>query len=496
MPPGSSVVSDSCTRSDGHELIGGNVLLPVKRYLTFLFEPATGSVVEGSVVRQPDPRQPEGPQWKVIRNVGRIQIIARVDDQTTEIASAKWRDGLVSDFEQDGEHPTPTEWRALELALQEHVDPAAADPDPDPDPDPAPAPPPEPGRRYLTFLLDLSSPQDNKAIASTIRYAPDPAAPRPFVWKVLRDADDQVLVSALVGGKARPIATARWNGSGLRDKRQSDASEPNGNQWTWIERALLLAGITDAARASSCNVVEHMPTFTKRPSVPASDQATRSAPPAPVSNKRAAREFLTYMAVLGAATLAVVGLKRACSSSPPPASPPPAPPVVAVKPAPPPPSAPSVPEPPVELRVAQAATLAEAIALAKPAMADSASSLPDGAALLARYPKLRWSDVETPETTLAKVQKDSEVERGKRVCGEGEIDHILRRDVDRRKTYVGRLSLPDGDAIAFVAVGTTGELVKRMRAKFCGVVTGLAGTDVTAVGMFDLPENRLPQVEQ
>lgn len=353
--------------------------------------------------------------------------------------------------------------------------------------------------RYLTFLLDLSSEADNKAIAASVRYARDNTlVPRPFVWKVIRDADDQVLVFAHGVGWSNAIATARWNGSGLRDKRQRDSREPNGNQWKWIERALVVEGLTDAALASRCDTVEELPALTARPQVPESDQATRSRPSAPVSNKRAAREFLTVLAIVGAGAGALLGLQRACSSK---KDAPPSPPaVVSEKTAEPPPPGPAsprpVPEPPVEARVAQAATFADAIALARPAMADSPSDLPAGAALLARYGKLRWSDVETPETTVAKVQKDSEAERGKRLCGEGTIDHILRRDVDRRKVFVGRLSLDDGDVIAFVAVGTTGELVKRMRATFCGVVTGLSGTDVTVLGMFDLPENRTPQVEQ
>jgi hypothetical protein len=154
------------------------------------------------------------------------------------------------------------------------------------------------------------------------------------------------------------------------------------------------------------------------------------------------------------------------------------------------------PQPTIETRIAQAATFAEAVALAKPAMADSRDEVPAAAALLARYGKLRWSDVEADETTVAKVQKDSEAERGKRLCAEGTIEWITRRDVERRKVFVGRLVLSDGDAVAFVAAGTTGELVKRDRGKLCGVVTGTSGNDVAVVGMFDLPENRAPQVEQ
>jgi hypothetical protein len=94
------------------------------------------------------------------------------------------------------------------------------------------------------------------------------------------------------------------------------------------------------------------------------------------------------------------------------------------------------------------------------------------------------------------VQKDPDAERGKRMCAEGVIEKIERMDVDRRKVFVGRLRQADGDTIAFTALGTTGDLIKRASAKFCGAVTGTTGDAVAIVGLFDLPENRSPLVEQ
>ena len=79
---------------------------------------------------------------------------------------------------------------------------------------------------------------------------------------------------------------------------------------------------------------------------------------------------------------------------------------------------------------------------------------------------------------------------------EGQIDRIERRDLEKRKVFVGRMHMPDGDAVEFVAVGTTGELVKRSTSKFCGVVIGRANDAAKLVGMFDLPENATPLVEQ
>ena len=52
------------------------------------------------------------------------------------------------------------------------------------------------------------------------------------------------------------------------------------------------------------------------------------------------------------------------------------------------------------------------------------------------------------------------------------------------------------DAIGFVAVGTTGELVRASKARLCGAVIGRVDHRISMVGMFDLPENRTPIVEQ
>lgn len=73
---------------------------------------------------------------------------------------------------------------------------------------------------------------------------------------------------------------------------------------------------------------------------------------------------------------------------------------------------------------------------------------------------------------------------------------IERRDLDRGKIFVGGLRQADGDAVAFTSLGTTGDLIKRASAKFCGAVTGIEGDAVVLVGLFDLPENRTPLVEQ
>jgi len=114
--------------------------------------------------------------------------------------------------------------------------------------------------------------------------------------------------------------------------------------------------------------------------------------------------------------------------------------------------------------------------------------------------RLRWSELQAlPETTVAKAKKDSDAERGKRLCMSGTIVEIATEKVDTKKIYNGRLFDVAMSVITFHAVGSSGELVEHSTARFCGVFTGVnaypnsgGGTThaVRAVGMFDLPENR------
>lgn len=165
---------------------------------------------------------------------------------------------------------------------------------------------------------------------------------------------------------------------------------------------------------------------------------------------------------------------------------------VAVPPSPPP--RPPAPEP-LEVRVAKAASLDEAIALAKPTMENPAAA---SGVLLARYaaPKLRWDDVATASTSIGLVLKDVGAERGKRLCATGTLQAIERDDLEHRAIYRGTLRTDEGDDIAFLAVGSTGTLVRRDKGTICGVVLAKTGTTVGILGMFDLPENRAPAVER
>lgn len=146
-------------------------------------------------------------------------------------------------------------------------------------------------------------------------------------------------------------------------------------------------------------------------------------------------------------------------------------------------------------RIRKATSFDEAIALAKPELTDVAA--PDqygtAASALSTYAaeKLRWADVDRkPETSVALVLKDPDLERGKRLCATGEVVEITARGKAPRKVYVGQLRTAEADLIAFVAAGSTGTLVKRDTAKICGVAMGKAGPGVALLGMFDVPDNR------
>lgn len=148
----------------------------------------------------------------------------------------------------------------------------------------------------------------------------------------------------------------------------------------------------------------------------------------------------------------------------------------------------------IEQQVAGAADLGRALALAQSAFTSDGNA---NAQLLAMSPRLTWRELQaTAETTVPGALKDAERERGKRVCVRGNLLDIERKDLAGRPTHHGALSTTDGDTVRFVAVGSTGTLVKRDAAVFCGIVTGRQDAALIAVGMFDLPENASPIVER
>jgi hypothetical protein len=153
-------------------------------------------------------------------------------------------------------------------------------------------------------------------------------------------------------------------------------------------------------------------------------------------------------------------------------------------------------------RLAETASFDAALQLAKPMMADTTDEVSLGALALAMWgaERLRFDDVAVAknanETKPALIHKDSDRERGKRLCVNGRIIQIAKDDLG---IFIGLLMMSNGEVVHYLASGDTGELVARSRARFCGVATGRytyanAGGGTThaiqMVGMFDLPANR------
>lgn len=170
------------------------------------------------------------------------------------------------------------------------------------------------------------------------------------------------------------------------------------------------------------------------------------------------------------------------------------------------PAAAPSPRDPAEAEIAQllkARDLQAAIAATKPQMADTREESSLGALRLGIWAMahMTWDDLKIAraETRPGLVFKDSDEERGKRFCIGGSIIQI---EVDKSKfgkASIGLLMDDSTELIHFIAVGSSGALVKQSPARFCGVVTGLydysnsgggTGHAIDMVGMFDLPENK------
>ncbi len=330
--------------------------------------------------------------------------------------------------------------------------------------------------RYVTFDLGISL---GEVSAVGHRRA---SSPRPrddaFTWQV-ELVDGRVGVLALYRGSVREIGSATWRGGELVDRASEAPGFPNEHQWS-----LVRAGLAAATRAER-----------RAASAPISVGGRR----APTRRSLVARLLGgTAIAAAVAILVVVVVLQRerrpASTAGAGAQAPVAAPGVPAANDTPP----AAVAPPTLEEQLSGAASLEVAVALAAPHMEDGADSA--GAWLLARYASahLRWSDVarDAPETSSGLVLKDSERERGRRMCSTGRLRDIERRDLDGRPVHVGSLETDDGDVARFIAVGATGSLVRRSAATLCGVATGKDGDAVVLVGMFELPENQQPAVER
>lgn len=144
-------------------------------------------------------------------------------------------------------------------------------------------------------------------------------------------------------------------------------------------------------------------------------------------------------------------------------------------------------------------TLGGAIFKTKRLMKDKHNASDDGADLLVNWMSthgLNWLELHNmPETSIPKMKKDPDAERGKRICISGTIVEIQRTN----GVFAGNIINDAVEVVTFLAAGDTGNLVGNSTAKFCGIATGLfsysntAGGTTNAVrvaGAFDLPSNK------
>lgn len=155
-------------------------------------------------------------------------------------------------------------------------------------------------------------------------------------------------------------------------------------------------------------------------------------------------------------------------------------------------------------RLSAAASLDEALAIARPSMGDSHDDVNSGTAMMALWAaahlRLDQVRVERNETSIKAILKDPDSERGKRMCVKGSVGQIGKDDsVPDAPIFVGQIRTTSWDFVRFYAAGSTAGIVEDTRTRFCGVVTGrysfsnaMGGTTHTAelVGMFDIPANR------
>lgn len=157
--------------------------------------------------------------------------------------------------------------------------------------------------------------------------------------------------------------------------------------------------------------------------------------------------------------------------------------------------------PTVQERLDETKALWVAISVLKPLFSDTVNETDAATKALAVWGSehMTWPEIQAlPETKRALVMKDSDPERGKRLCASGTLSEIQADRSAGEPIYVGGLMTPSADVVRFYAVGSSGNLVADSVARICGVVTGrvsysnaIGGTThaVFVVGMFDIPEN-------
>jgi hypothetical protein len=148
-------------------------------------------------------------------------------------------------------------------------------------------------------------------------------------------------------------------------------------------------------------------------------------------------------------------------------------------------------------------TLNEALNAYVPMMSDFAETeVSKGALLLAAWSSnnLNWENLNSVNSSKYKLMmKDSDSERGKRLCVSGQIVEIAKEKSDTFNIYSGGLVDNYFNIYRFIAVKDTGDLVAGSHAKFCGIFTGKndysnsqggVAHSVHLIGIFDLPSNK------
>ena len=148
-------------------------------------------------------------------------------------------------------------------------------------------------------------------------------------------------------------------------------------------------------------------------------------------------------------------------------------------------------------------SLVEFINNLKPRMKDTLNEHPESAGLLAYFLNLKNTKIndinQISSTTKGKILKDSELEKGKRLCIDSTIVEIAADRSGGFSAYQGVMVDDTMQPYVFMAVGDTGDLVSQSQAKFCGITVGkmsysnAGGGTSTApyiVGLFNLPANR------
>jgi hypothetical protein len=150
------------------------------------------------------------------------------------------------------------------------------------------------------------------------------------------------------------------------------------------------------------------------------------------------------------------------------------------------------------------ANLRQAIAGTRFDMKDiRGGSISPGAAKLTLWgaENMRWSELqEIPTTKYGLVMKDPDSVRGKKLCVAGSVIEIeVDTSASGNKIFLGGIHDYDLRIYRFIALRSTGEIMARSQARFCGIVTGQQHYENSAggvahavhlVGMFDLPENK------